>query len=67
VRELLRLVDPYVEQLGSREFIEPIYSILEHGTSADRQLQVYRESGGDMKAVVDHLIAETARNAILPE
>lgn len=67
IRELLRLVDPYVEQLGSREFIEPIYSILEHGTSADRQLRVFRENNGDMKAVVDHLIAETQRGAILPE
>ncbi|NOZ70564.1 MAG: carboxylate-amine ligase [Chloroflexi bacterium] len=66
LRELLRLVDPYVEQLGSREFIEPIYHILEHGTSADRQLRVFKESGGDLKAVVDHLIEETRRGAIWP-
>ena len=67
IRELLRLVDPYVEQLGSRKYIETIYTILEHGTSADRQFKVFQESGGDMKAVVDHLIAETERGAIWPE
>ena len=31
-----------------------------HGTSADRQLRVYDATGGDLKAVVDHLLAETA-------
>jgi carboxylate-amine ligase len=67
VRELLRLVDPYVDQLGSRKYIEHIYTILEHGTSADRQMQVYRESGGDLKAVVDYLVQETRRGVILPD
>ena len=67
IRELLRLVDPYVDQLGSRKYIEHIYTILEHGTSADRQLRVYQESGGDMKAVVDHLIQETRRGVIFPD
>ncbi|NUQ39110.1 MAG: carboxylate-amine ligase [Caldilineales bacterium] len=66
IRELLRLVDPYVEQLGSRKHIEHIYTILEQGASADRQLRVFRESGGDVKAVVDHLIAETSRGIIRP-
>jgi len=67
VRELIRLVDPYVETLGSRPYVEKIYAILEHGSSADRQLRVYQESGGDLKAVVDHLVAETERNVIRPE
>ncbi|MCW5858315.1 MAG: carboxylate-amine ligase, partial [Caldilineales bacterium] len=66
IRELLRLVDPYVEALGSRPYIEKIYNILEHGSSAERQLRVYQESGGDMKAVVDHLLKETERNVIRP-
>lgn len=66
IRELLRLIDPYVEQLGSRKHIEHIYTILEQGASADRQLRVFRESGGDVKAVVDHLIAETSRGIIRP-
>lgn len=58
VRELLRLVDDQIEELGTREAIDPIYRILEHGTSADRQLRVYQQTG-DIKAVVDHLIRET--------
>ena len=35
-----------------------VHDILEHGTSADRQLQVYKETG-DLRAVVRWLIAET--------
>ena len=31
-----------------------------HGASADRQLRVYDAADGDLKAVVDHLLAETA-------
>ena len=65
VRELLLLVDEQVEELGSREEVEVIYSILEHGTSADRQLRVFNEHGGAankeeaLRAVVDHLVQET--------
>ena len=65
VRELLRLIDPYVDELGSRREINHIYTIVEHGTSADRQRVAYREHGGDsnreeaLRAVVDHLIQET--------
>jgi hypothetical protein len=32
-----------------------------HGTSADRQLRVYDANDGDLKAVVDHLIARQSR------
>ena len=59
VRELLDMVSDEIDELGSREFIKPIESMLMHGTSADRQLRVYDENHGDLKAVVDHLIAET--------
>lgn len=66
VRELLLLVDEQIEQLGSRNEVEVIYRILEEGTSADRQVRVYHEHGGDansreaLRAVVDHLVRETA-------
>lgn len=66
LRELLLLVDEQVEELGSREQVEVIYRILENGTSADRQLRVYQQHGGDanrpeaLRAVVDHLVAETS-------
>lgn len=66
VRELLLLVDEQIDELGSREEIEVIYRILEQGTSADRQAKVFLQHGGDanreeaLRAVVDHLVRETA-------
>ena len=66
VRELLLLVDEQIDELGSRDEVEVIYRILEEGTSADRQVRVYQEHGGDanqeeaLRAVVDHLVRETA-------
>ena len=56
--ELLELIDDVVDDLGMREEVDYVHTILERGTSADRQLAVYRETG-DLKAVVDHLVAET--------
>jgi carboxylate-amine ligase len=59
LRELLEFVDDVVDELGSREDIDYIYTMLENGTSADRQLRAYQESGGDLRAVVDLLAKET--------
>ena len=56
--ELLELVDDVLDPLGLRRDVEYVNTILAEGTSADRQLAVYRERG-DLRAVVDHLIAET--------
>jgi carboxylate-amine ligase len=56
--ELLGFVDDVVDDLGSRQYLEYIHTILEEGTSADRQLRVYRETG-DLKAVVAHVARET--------
>jgi carboxylate-amine ligase len=61
VLELLEFVDEVVDELGSRKEIEHIHTILERGTSADRQLQVYRETN-DLTAVVDDLITMTMEN-----
>jgi glutamate---cysteine ligase / carboxylate-amine ligase len=61
IRELLEFVDEVADDLGSRQEIEHVYTILERGTSADEQLRVWRETG-DMKAVVDHLIEMTMEN-----
>ena len=61
IRELLTFVDDVVDDLGSRQEIEHIHTILERGTSADEQLSVWRETG-DIKAVVDHLIEKTMEN-----
>src|SRR3954467_8104837 len=59
VRELLEFVDEVVDPLGSRTEIDHIYTILERGTSADEQLRVFEESGGDFNSVVDMLMTNT--------
>jgi carboxylate-amine ligase len=60
LQEYLSLIDPVVDELGSREAINGIRKILETGTGADRQLKVYEESNHDLKAVVDYMAKETA-------
>jgi carboxylate-amine ligase len=56
--ELLAFVDDVVDELGSRREVEYVRTILVDGTSAERQLAVYRETG-DLKAVVQWLVHET--------
>ncbi len=57
-KELLEFVDDVVDDLGSREALQPIHTILEQGTSAERQMRVYKETG-DLKAVVRQIVEET--------
>ena len=64
VHELLDLVKEEIEELSTTEAIAPIYSILDNGTSADRQLRVFKETGGDFNAVVDHLVEETKSGVV---
>jgi carboxylate-amine ligase len=59
VYEYLHLIDDVVDELGSRREINYIHKILEMGTGADRQLAVYKATGGDFKKVMDYIIAET--------
>ncbi len=61
IYEYLRFVDDVVDELGSREEINYIHRILEHGTGADRQLRIYQETG-DLTKVVDYIIYETEAN-----
>ena len=60
IEEFLVLIDPVVDELGSREAIEGVRQILRTGTGADRQLEVFEQSDGDLKAVVDYMATETA-------
>jgi glutamate---cysteine ligase / carboxylate-amine ligase len=62
--ELLVFTDDVVDDLGSREALEPIHRILREGTSAERQLRVYKKTG-DLKEVVRHLVAETSEGLSL--
>ena len=57
--EYLDWVDDVLDELGSRDAVNVVRWILENGTGADRQLRVYEESGHDLKAVVNYMIAET--------
>jgi carboxylate-amine ligase len=59
IRELLEwFLADVVDDLGSRKEVEYAFRILETGSSADRQLDVY-ERTGDLRQVVDQLIRET--------
>lgn len=57
---MLHFVDDVVDDLGSRNEIEYIKTILENNTGAERQLKVYNENDKDTKAVVDYIIQQTA-------
>src|ERR1700736_5485110 len=58
IQEFIEFVADEVAELGSRREMNHIERILHEGTGADRQLAVW-ERTHDMKAVVDHIVAET--------
>jgi carboxylate-amine ligase len=58
IYELLEFVDEVVDYLGCREDLEYLETMLNNGTSADRQRAVYQETGS-LEAVVDHVLEET--------
>jgi len=64
ILELLDFVDDVLDPLGSRKEVEHIHTILERGTSADEQLEVYRQTN-ELNAVVDKLIERTTENVPL--
>jgi len=61
VWELMQFVEPMVDRLKSRSQIEHVYAMIERGSSADQQVAVWRANGEDVKAVVDHGVAETEK------
>jgi carboxylate-amine ligase len=65
IHELLEFVDDVVDPLGSRKEIEHIHTILQRGTSADEQLEVYHNNNNDLTLVVDRLIERTMENVPL--
>jgi Uncharacterized conserved protein len=58
LHEMLEFIATEVDELGSQSEIAHIERIMAEGTGADRQLAVW-ERTHDMKAVVDHIVAET--------
>jgi carboxylate-amine ligase len=64
VTELIEwFIDDVVDELGTRAEVEYAFKIMEEGSSADRQLRTYRQTG-DMKQVVDQLVAETLEGIV---
>jgi carboxylate-amine ligase len=64
--ELIDLLDDVVDELGSRKEVAYLEQILKNGTSADRQIAVYKKSLAEgatekeaLNAVVDHVVEET--------
>ncbi len=58
LNELLEFVSTEVNELGTQKEMAHIERIMREGTGADRQLAAY-ERTQDIKAVVDHIVAET--------
>ena len=56
---MLEFVDEVKDDLGVAIHLQAIEDIIENGSSADRQLQIFKETN-DLKLVVDYLIKETA-------
>ena len=56
--ELLDFLDDVVDDLGSRSAVEYVRTIIDEGTSADKQLAVFRRTG-DLREVVRWLVEET--------
>ncbi len=64
IKEMIEwFVGDVLDELGSRKEVEYAYKILEHGTSADRQLATFKKTGS-MRSVVDQLIHETEEGVI---
>jgi carboxylate-amine ligase len=62
--ELVEFIDDVVDELGSRSDVNYIHTILRDGTSADRQLRVFRETG-NLAAVTQHVVQETRQGVMV--
>jgi len=61
IAELVAFVDDVLDDLGSRKEVEHAFTILERGSSAMQQVEIF-EQHGDVKKVVDWLIEETIKS-----
>lgn len=66
IREIIEtFLDDVLDELGTRKDVEYAFDMLQHGSSAQRQLATYTRTG-DLRAVVDQLITETAEGVTTP-
>ena len=65
LNELLEFIATEANEFGTQNEMAHIERIIREGTGADRQLAAW-ERTQDMKAVVDHIVAETYEGLALP-
>ncbi len=58
IAELVHDLGPLAERLGCAAELDDVLGILESGASYERQRKVAADNGGDVRAVVDSLLAE---------
>lgn len=58
IRDLLDFVRPEAEKLGTIKYLEGIEDILEGGTGAHRQIEIYETNGQNFKAVIESMRGE---------
>ena len=58
IMEYLAFVDEVLDELGSRDELEYVTTMLEQGSGADRQLRVFEQTGS-LRSVVDYMALET--------
>ncbi|MFI0490277.1 carboxylate-amine ligase [Flavobacterium sp.] len=60
ILELIDFIDDVVDELGSREQINYVHTILKNGTGADKQLAIFEQTN-DMTKVVDFITGEFSK------
>ena len=60
ILELLDFVDDVVDELGCRDDINYVQQILKNGTGADKQLEIYAQTGS-FESVVDYITGQTLK------
>lgn len=60
ILELLDFIDDQLDELGSRDAVNYVHTILEKGSGADRQLEVYSQSNS-LVSVVDYIMEQTLK------
>ena len=59
LHEMIAFIATEVDELGLHRELAHVEKILREGTGADRQIRAWESRSHDLKAVVDHIVAET--------
>jgi carboxylate-amine ligase len=66
IAELVHDLGPLAQRLGCTAELHDVLAILEAGASYERQRKVAADNGGDVRAVVDRLLAEMKAGRLSP-